>query len=124
MDEAPLFSCRRWWLFACGLICSLAPAFLLTHAFAQPGRYLPTLLAFWVEFLVGPVKYWLPVLLGHPAKYGLHPMPGTSTWVYAVCLPLTLTHPIRPCLLTAWLTVSGFVVGYGWAFLILAAFEF
>ena len=115
---------RRWGVFGAGLAASVLPALLLTAAFAHLERWFSTFLAFLVEFLVGPVKYWAPVLLGYPSEYALHPMPGASTWIYLVCLPLTFAHPIKPCFLTGWLTALAFAVWYGWAFLILGAFEY
>ena len=116
--------CRRWVVFVPGVTASLLPALLLTNVFAQSGHHASTLFAFWIELLIGPVKYWLPVLVGTPSPYALHPMPGNSTWVYLVCLPLTFSHPVKPRLLTGWMTVMAFAVWYGWAFLALLAFEY
>jgi hypothetical protein len=115
---------RRWAIFGPGVIVSVLPAFLLTNAFAEPGRYSDTLRAFWIAVLIGPVKYWFSEVFGDAPKYALHPMSGTSLWVYAVCFALTLAHPIKPQLLTAWITVGGFAIWYGWAFLMIAAVEY
>jgi hypothetical protein len=106
------------------VIVSVLPALALTNTFAQPGRYCATLLAFWVELLIGPVKYWFPVILGYPSEYARHPMSGASTWVYTVCFLLTLAHPIKPRPLTTWITAGGFAIWYGWAFLTVAAYEY
>ncbi len=112
---------RRWAVFGPCAAASVLPALLLTAAWAQPGRYAPTFLAFWAELLVGPVKYWL---LGHPGLPALHPMQGSCTWVYGVCLPLALAHPLRPHVVTGCVTAAAFGVWYGWAFLTLNAFEY
>jgi hypothetical protein len=115
---------RRWTVFVPGVIASLLPALLLTNAFAQRGHYLPTLAAFWAELVVGPTKYWLPILLGNPRPDALHPMPGFLTSLYAVCLPLTFAHPLWPRVATGCVTVAAFAIWYGWACLTLAAFEY
>jgi hypothetical protein len=115
---------RRWLIFVPGIVGSFLPALLLTTFWARPGRYWNTLLLFWKELLVGPVNYWVPILLGEPSKYGLHPMAGVSTWLFAVCFLMTLAHPIKPRPLTAVVTSAGFVIWYGWAFLALNAFEY
>lgn len=115
---------RRWAIFGLGVAASLPPTLMLTATWASPDWYISTFLAFWVELLAGPVKYWLPVLLGHPRPDVLHPMPGVSTWLYAVCLPLTFAHPLWPRLLTGAVTIAAFGVWYVWAWGILNAFEF
>lgn len=115
---------RRWRVFGPGVVASLLPAVLLTNAFAYTGRYGATLLAFCIELLIGPVKYWLPVVFGYSSEYALHPMSGVSTWVYAVCFALALTHPIKPRPLTAWITAGGFAAWYGWALLSVAQYEY
>ena len=114
---------RRWVVFGPGVAASLLPALLLTPTFAHPGRHLSTLFAFWTELLVTPINSWLPVLLGRPSEFALHPMAGASTWVYAVCLPLTTAHLLKPHALTGWVTAAAFGVWYGWAFLTLGAYE-
>src|SRR5262245_15784399 len=103
-NSAPWY--RRWIIFGQGAAASFLPALGLMTFETQPGHHFSTFLAFWVEILVGPLKYWVPILLGHPRPDALHPMPGISTWVYAVCLPLTLIHPIKPRLLTGCLTAA------------------
>jgi len=114
---------RRWAVFGSGLLGSLAPTTLLTCDFAPAGHFGRVFLSFWVEILVGPVKYWLPILLGHPND-AIHPMSGATIWVYLACFPLILAHPVKPRLLTAWMTGIGFCVWYGWAFLAIGSFEF
>jgi hypothetical protein len=115
---------RRWAVFGPCVAVSLLPALLLTISWANPDNFTFTLGAFWVELLAGPVKYWTPVLAGHPNPYALHPMSGVSTGVYAVCFLLTLAHPVRPRQLTGWVTAAAFCVWYLWAFGRLNAFEF
>jgi hypothetical protein len=102
---------------------SALPALSLTSSFAQSGRFAGTFIAFWVEMLVGPVKFWLPVLLGHPSEYALHPMTGFTTWLYAVCLPLTLAHPVKPRVWSGTITIVAFGAWYSWVFLTLVAYE-
>ncbi len=102
---------------------SALPALLLTFMFAQPNQYFVSFLSVWADFLVGPLRYWLPVLLGFSSEYSLHPMAGNSTWVYVVCLPLTFVHPLKPHLLTACVTVGAFGVWYYWAFLTFVAYN-
>ncbi len=97
---------------------------MLTAFWGQSGRFASTFRAFWVEFLVGPVKYWLLRLSGNLSADVRHPMSGASTWVYCVCLSLILTHLMRPRLLTGCVSTAAFVVWYGWAFLTLNAFEY
>ncbi|MBA4063349.1 MAG: hypothetical protein C0501_06485 [Isosphaera sp.] len=117
---------RRRAVFGPGVAASLMPALLFAAAWGNAGGagFGPTFLAGWVEFLVGPVKYWVPVLLGHPSPYALHPMTGTSTWLYGACLVLGFAHPLRPGLATGCVTAAAFAVWYGWAFLTLSAFEY
>jgi hypothetical protein len=106
------------------VFASIVPALVLTQSFeTRPGHDFSTFLAFMAELLVGPVKYWVPILLGHPRPDALHPMPGFSTWLYGLCLPLSLAHPIKPRSWTGWVTAAAFAVWYGWAFVTLAAFE-
>jgi ABC-type Mn2+/Zn2+ transport system permease subunit len=115
---------RRWSLLGAGWAASLLPALLLACTFAQSGWFCSTFLAFWAEILAGPAKYWIPVFSGQPSPYGSHPMTGVTTWVYVVCLPMTFAHPIRPGLLTGFVTAMAFTVWYAWAFVSLAAYEF
>jgi hypothetical protein len=116
---------RRWFVFGPGVAASVFPALVLMLSFeTRPGDYLSTFLAFWVELLVGPVKYWVPILFGNPSPYGLHPMPGALTWLYGVCLPMSLAHPLKPRALTGFVTIAAFGVWYCWAFLTLGAFEY
>lgn len=115
---------NRFAVFGVGLAASVLPALLLTAGWASPGRTVPTFLAFWTDILAGPVKYWLPVLLGHPTPPGLHPMPGVSTWLYAVCYPLAFAHPLWPRPWTARVTATAFGVWYASAFVVLNSFEY
>jgi len=124
MFPRPTSRNRRWAVFGAGLTASLLPALLLSATWAQPGRFASTLRGFWAEILFGPVTYWLRVLFGHPGPHVIHPMPGVSTWVYAICLPLAFAHPLKPRPFTGWVTVAAFGVWYGWAFLILNSFEY
>jgi hypothetical protein len=116
---------QRWVIFVPGMMASLLPALWLTVAFAQTGQFWRTLAAFWVELLTGPVRYWLPILFGHSMYPEPDPMSGASIrWVYAVCLALTLAHPIKPHPLTAWITAAAFVAWYAWAFVTIGAYEY
>jgi hypothetical protein len=124
MSDPPRPAFRRWVLFAPCVLLSALPALLLTTTFAQPGRFAATFFAFWVELLIGPVKYWLPVFLGQPSEFACHPMTGFTTWLYAVCLPLSLAHPVRPRFWTGVITVVAFIAWYTWGFLTLAAYEY
>ena len=121
MEGNPPKRFKRWAVFGSGLLGSLPPTLLLTLGSAP---FVPTFLSYWVEILVGPVKYWLPILLGHPSEYAIHPMSGPTIWVYLACLLLMLAHPVKPRLLTAWMTSIGFCVWYGWAFLAIGAVEY
>ena len=110
-------SLRRWVVFVPGVLASVLPALLLAIGFDTE-----VFLKLWVELLAGPVKYWLPVLLGQPSEYAHHPMTGFSTWLYCMCLPLTFVHPIKPCVLSGWITGLAFGAWYGWATVILLSY--
>ena len=118
------FLFRRWTIFAPGVICSLLPALLLTATFTDVGRYGTILPAFWVELLIGPVKYWATILQGDSIGNTLHPMSGNSLWVYLVCFILALAHPIKPRPCTAWISAGGFIIWYVFAFLTIASYEY
>jgi hypothetical protein len=115
---------RRWTLFASWLLGSLAPTFLLTLVFHAQGHFVRVFLSFWSEILVGPVKYWLRIMLGHPSEYAIHAMSGATIWVYLVCLVLMLAHPVKPARLTASITGVGFLFWYAFAFLQISITEY
>lgn len=115
---------RRWGVVVPAVGASILPAALLTIVFAQPRTVLPTFLSCWVEILVGPLKYWLPFLMGHPIKYSIHPMAGIAIWIYLTCLLLILSHPANPRAATALMTIIGSVAWYSWVFLAIAAVEY
>jgi hypothetical protein len=115
---------RGWVVIASGLGASFVPTMLLTLLFAQAGFAISTFLAFWVEIVVGPVKYWLPILMGHPSRYRIHPMSGITICVYLACLLLIFAHLVKPRLITALMAIVGFFVWYGWALVAMGAVEY
>jgi hypothetical protein len=115
---------RRLSVVLLGVAASVLPAALLAGAFAPPGRFLSTLAYCSGQMLFGPLRYQIGPVLGYPNEYQLHPMGGPALWFYLPCLLLVLTHPIRPSLLTAWLSATGFMVWYAFATLAFVAFEF
>ena len=116
MSEAVAHS-RRWVVFVPGVLLSVLLAFVLAI-----GLDFEAFWKLWFELLIGPVKYWFPIMLGQHSQNALHPMTGFSTLLCGVCLPLTLAHPIRPCSSTGLLSGLAFSVWYGWAFLTLLAY--
>lgn len=106
---------HRWGLFAAWLSVGVALSSALLLAL-EPVAWLPHGLPMvLIDLLAGPVRYWWPVLMGHPPEYDLHSMAGISTWVYAVCLPLAFAPPARPTPNTAVVTSAAFAVWYVWA---------
>lgn len=114
---------RRWGVFAAWVAAAFFPAAHLVVTFAPVTLWASTLPWVFADFLVGPVLYWAPALQGGWPEFGIHPMAGTSTWVYAVCLPMAFAHPMWPRSPTAVLSSAAFLVWYGWAWLMFVAFN-
>jgi hypothetical protein len=93
----------RWVIIGPCLAVSILPSALLTAFFAAPGTFFQELPKVWLAFLMGPLS-------------AIYIEPGSKDRAWAllagILLPALLAHAISPRTLTAVISVTGFLVWY------------